>query len=84
MAILSTIRRFAFLVILAGALVPATVHGEDPICPVERCDYCPASWFGSCWDPTGDCQEYGCRGSFGPCDLNGQTMQVCVCPPCMD
>jgi hypothetical protein len=85
MAILSRVRLFAFLVIVVAALVPAAVQAADPLCPTSQCTGCPREWgYGSCWSDSNNCQNLGCRGSFGTCQMEGGggLKEVCVCPEC--
>lgn len=87
MTILSGIRRLAFLVILAGALAPATVRGDDdgPNCPAQRCESCPAEWSGSCYAGLSEsCSSFGCttNNSQMCTGSGGATYTFCYCDPC--
>jgi hypothetical protein len=85
MAILSRIRRLAFMVILVGTLLPATTHGnafgDDPPCPDGDCRDCETS-AGFCWLPYfSTCGSYGCD-PLGGCVYNEGAYTLCYCSPC--
>lgn len=83
MTMLSRIRRLAFVAILVGALIPATVHGDESVCPSQVCESCPAEWSGDCYTPmSGSCSAFGCSWE-GLCEMpDGGGFARCYCNPC--
>lgn len=82
---LSRIRRFAFLVILVGGLLPAALPSpalaSTPPCPDDSCGGCgPAGFYWQNYD--GYCfQCSGCQ-SAGDCVYDHGGYKLCWCPAC--
>jgi hypothetical protein len=82
MSILRTVRQFAFLAILAGALAPAVAQAHELFpCPAGNCGDCDAGQF--CWIGFSEsCSSYGCE-FVSVCDGDGGgEFTLCSCPPC--